>query len=392
MGLSRRDLFIITTILEIIEIILISDNFKKKPGRNDPCWCGSGKKYKKCHFNRENEPPVAIHEIQRHANTSTKICLHPNAPKDCQGPISKAHSVSKNAALAPISRRGHVYSFDPNVIFTDQEKIYNPTLIGINKASIFTGFCNFHDHSTFRPLENRLFTGTQEQCFLLGYRALCMEYLRKVSAVKFGANLRSLDRGQNEYRQRVIQNLASSMEFSTEFGRRALSKELDHYKNCLTFSDYSPISYYVCTLSNKPEIVCSFAVQAELDFAGRRLLDLGDPAVEENFLTLAILPMDSGGAIVFSWGNDQTNTVNKLVQSFDSLPDCDKPNAILRFVLTFSENIFFNPDWWESLSTQIKRHLCKRFWENFDYIPDGSLLNDGINPLKWNIIDICKTL
>ncbi len=22
----------------------------KKPGRNDPCWCGSGKKYKKCHF------------------------------------------------------------------------------------------------------------------------------------------------------------------------------------------------------------------------------------------------------------------------------------------------------------------------------------------------------
>jgi preprotein translocase subunit SecA len=24
---------------------------KKKPGRNDPCWCGSGKKYKKCHLN-----------------------------------------------------------------------------------------------------------------------------------------------------------------------------------------------------------------------------------------------------------------------------------------------------------------------------------------------------
>ncbi|PIP57548.1 hypothetical protein COX03_02490 [Candidatus Woesebacteria bacterium CG22_combo_CG10-13_8_21_14_all_39_10] len=23
---------------------------KKKPGRNDPCPCGSGKKYKKCHY------------------------------------------------------------------------------------------------------------------------------------------------------------------------------------------------------------------------------------------------------------------------------------------------------------------------------------------------------
>jgi len=22
----------------------------EKPGRNEPCWCGSGRKYKKCHL------------------------------------------------------------------------------------------------------------------------------------------------------------------------------------------------------------------------------------------------------------------------------------------------------------------------------------------------------
>jgi preprotein translocase subunit SecA len=27
-----------------------SDGSKKKLGRNDPCWCGSGKKWKKCHY------------------------------------------------------------------------------------------------------------------------------------------------------------------------------------------------------------------------------------------------------------------------------------------------------------------------------------------------------
>ena len=26
-----------------------------KPGRNDPCWCGSGKKYKKCHLATDEE-------------------------------------------------------------------------------------------------------------------------------------------------------------------------------------------------------------------------------------------------------------------------------------------------------------------------------------------------
>jgi len=26
-----------------------------KPGRNDVCWCGSGKKYKKCHLHHDEE-------------------------------------------------------------------------------------------------------------------------------------------------------------------------------------------------------------------------------------------------------------------------------------------------------------------------------------------------
>jgi uncharacterized protein YecA (UPF0149 family) len=25
------------------------------PGRNEPCWCGSGRKYKKCHHSKDQE-------------------------------------------------------------------------------------------------------------------------------------------------------------------------------------------------------------------------------------------------------------------------------------------------------------------------------------------------
>lgn len=28
----------------------IKSSSSKHPGRNDPCWCGSGKKYKRCHY------------------------------------------------------------------------------------------------------------------------------------------------------------------------------------------------------------------------------------------------------------------------------------------------------------------------------------------------------
>ena len=30
-----------------------------KPGRNDACWCGSGKKYKKCHMPEDEKKAAA---------------------------------------------------------------------------------------------------------------------------------------------------------------------------------------------------------------------------------------------------------------------------------------------------------------------------------------------
>ena len=30
-----------------------------KPGRNEPCWCGSGKKYKKCHRPEDDNKATA---------------------------------------------------------------------------------------------------------------------------------------------------------------------------------------------------------------------------------------------------------------------------------------------------------------------------------------------
>jgi len=40
-----------------------------KPGRNDPCWCGSGKKYKHCH--------LAIDEKKRSAILAKNVCKGP---------------------------------------------------------------------------------------------------------------------------------------------------------------------------------------------------------------------------------------------------------------------------------------------------------------------------
>lgn len=35
---------------------------REKPGRNESCWCGSGKKYKNCHL-REDEKKVKNYAV-----------------------------------------------------------------------------------------------------------------------------------------------------------------------------------------------------------------------------------------------------------------------------------------------------------------------------------------
>lgn len=48
--------------------------FDKLPGRNEPCWCGSSRKYKSCHAPMDNHLlslHVAGHQIPTHAMIKT---------------------------------------------------------------------------------------------------------------------------------------------------------------------------------------------------------------------------------------------------------------------------------------------------------------------------------
>jgi hypothetical protein len=55
------------------------------------------------------------------------------------------------------------------------ERNLDGRLIGANKASTFTGFCEFHDQEIFRDLDTKEFDGSSRLTFLSAYRALCRE-------------------------------------------------------------------------------------------------------------------------------------------------------------------------------------------------------------------------
>ena len=58
-----------------------------------------------------------------------------------------------------------------------------PRKMGVRTASTFFGFCSRHDAEMFRPVEYGTVGITNENCFLLSFRALAYEVIMKHCAL-----------------------------------------------------------------------------------------------------------------------------------------------------------------------------------------------------------------
>jgi len=340
-----------------------------KISRNDPCWCGSGKKYKKCHLNRDKMPAPNIFEVAKSQRKflNKKYCLHPNAGANtCKGGIIKAHTIQRSGVLNKIARDGHVYGlgfhFDVSDITKNQGNI-KPKLIGINEASTFTGFCNLHDTNTFAPIENNPFESNQEHTFLVAYKAVCRELFAKRIQKESIPFSKSLDQGMESKRQMLFQSALKSMEIGSGSGLQSLEKIKKIYDQFLIEKDYSKIKYYILRIKQTPEMMCSAGKYPVYDFQGNKLQNLSDLSIELDSLTFSIFASGTGGVIVFSWINENHGACTSLIKSLNSFTDEEMPHAVLRFAIGYFENIYFSPIWWENLKPDAKVYIQNRFVE-----------------------------
>lgn len=84
-----------------------------KIGRNDPCWCGSGRKYKKCHLSRMQERELPPQALLGHFRKFFKVKqrLHPLASSKTCGKVVSAHTIQRKGALeGVVGETGHCLS------------------------------------------------------------------------------------------------------------------------------------------------------------------------------------------------------------------------------------------------------------------------------------------
>ena len=373
---------------------------KRKFRRNEPCWCGSGKKYKYCHIDRSNEdPPKTQDFIENEKQHKAKYCLHPLASAaNCKGGIIRAHTIQKAGGLSRIARENHVYQMHGSFhnIFRNSG-LFKAQLVGYRQATTFTGFCNHHDSEIFRPIEENAFDGSQEHCFLLAYRGICKALYGKKYQSDGLPFLRTMDRGQHPINQIVTQKYVGDFAEGTEAGLRDLLHYKTIYDSILLSKDYSEVNFYGVNFSKVPDILCCGSTSIETDFSGKTIQgieefsDLDKPLENCN---LSIMPSNEGGYAVFTWIG-QSEKVEKFINSFSSLDYSRISNALVRFAFEYTEDIAISPDWWERMSDKRKEKLESRFLQSLDpyELRDPEcLIDDGENYAEWGPISIVSNL
>jgi len=349
----------------------------------EACWCGSGKKYKKCHRKRADENPYTLGKLlklQGKVFWRKRGCMHPLAsPETCKGKIIDSHSIQRKGPLSKIvNSSGHVMRFEQN----QKEGSIVASDISWRKASVFPGFCSFHDSSLFSPIEKYAFTGDHQQCVLHAFRNICNEYYKKqalIESLEFQRDV--IDRGADIDRQINLQlsflgNIKGQKKSLEEMGGYR-----DIFEEAIRQNNYEKFESACYFFSGSMDVVSSSVIHCEFDCSGNKLIDMWDLEVDAQMLSHTIVDTDSGGAIVFVWLKGQEHP-ERVIASFDSLPNDEKGDIFVQYCFVNCENTFFSEKWWNNLDnaqkSKLQQYANALYYEGGAYVANAKRLVDWV--------------
>lgn len=337
---------------------------QKTMKRNHPCWCGSGKKWKRCHRDRESQQRVELGErlSQLYREFQKGYCSHPQAgPEECGHRIVRAHTVQRRGGLAAIAEQGHVVSAKTGSqdLFKNRG-LFVPREVGVRSASTFFGFCDTHDNSMFRPVETQSASLTPESCFLLGFRAMSYELFSKRAALRSVNIMRDMDRGTPFEYQCELQQRIHLYEEGTKRGVADCERWKERYDEIFgnrRFEEYRCVSVEYSSVL--PIVGCG-AFMPEYDFAGNplQIVSRGDAPHEHVSLNLTVL--NGRSVLVIGWTEGKEGPAALFGRSFGNVPDKEKANAAVQLVTEYIENIYMRPSWWRGLPNALRNTLIAR--------------------------------
>jgi hypothetical protein len=147
-----------------------------------------------------------------------------------------------------------------------------PRLVSVGSASTFTGFCNHHDTTMFRPVEVGAKELSLENCFQLSFRALAYELITKEAAFATAPLLRDNDRGRPYDEQVIIQEILNALMVGQQRGMNDLVRWKRDYDAIYLEQGFNQYNSYGVSFDTILPVVACGAFTPEVDFIRRRAL------------------------------------------------------------------------------------------------------------------------
>ncbi|MBF0664987.1 MAG: SEC-C domain-containing protein [Brevundimonas sp.] len=346
---------------------------------NEPCWCGSGLKWKKCHRLREDEALVRhvgqpLSRLLK-AFKSGRVCYHPDAPRDCHGPVISSHTVQRAGHLKAIARDGHVLSFR-TASANEHEKL--PRLMGLRDASTFPGFCAKHDNSLFELIERRLSKVEVHHALLMLYRNVAYELHQKRVSVGGAAIISALDAGRPLHHQRFVQQLSAEFSHGATIAVEELEEELSKAAFAIKEGLYHNIHSITFVFDGIIPFSASFYVAPYVNTANQEIQGWYDRDIE--YLSFYSSILGGRSAITLSWID--SDLVSKLARDMAAAGPGEIASLMFTFALGNSENVFVDPRWYESLGQRDRDEID----EVFSFQLPGEVPKPLFTPRRMNLI------
>ncbi|MEO9340457.1 SEC-C domain-containing protein [Mesorhizobium sp. SB112] len=363
-------------------------------GRNDTCWCGSGKKYKKCHLDRslqERGNPWDAVAANKKAFHAKKCAAKDVGLGDCEGRIIKAHTVSRGPNLVKIARNGKVtcYTADPSRLIKNGGKL-DSVEIGIADASVFYGFCSKHDRTLFSCIENEPFNGRADQCLAVAYRTLSREFYGKDAGSHLRETLRNADKGRTLIEQVRLQALLDMIDQGNDLAKKDLANTYEKLTSALVEGQGEALRSIIIEFEGMLPFMVAGAWSPFTDFYGDELQKgFADENLEQIFISS--FAGSDWSKICISWLNKPDAPGKVIADQICMLPKTQQSSACLQLSVKHVENIFYSPVWFDSLNeTELEQlyMLASSGVDTMGSVPDARINLD----LKFGLTDNSRIL
>jgi hypothetical protein len=334
----------------IQEIFLASQT-----GRHDPCWCKSGEIYYKCHLKRHEQRKIGEGEEREAVSKifdTGKYCSASFDSANCKLPIKGAHTIQRGRVLSSMAKEGHVGTFYRNRNGFDNLRDIKT---GVKKeASIFYGFCEFHDTELFKEIEICEFVASPENCWASSYRAVCHEHYQKNAAKEAVIwQISNVDKGYNLSEQLILQTELAKLKRDIFKGFEDIFAIKVKYEQAKTESNYDLVSSYVILLDEPLCLAVSGTMAPYYNISGVKIQNLGISDCLFQHFAVSTVTVNGCAAYVISYLKVHSVIESYLSEVFEKGNEFIK-SWLAKSIFAYSENCFFNLDWWSCIEDSKK--------------------------------------